>query len=89
VEAAPTTPSALAAVASRLLIPERSLALLAGRGDMATIDDPGAYTRPWTVVWDAIWWTGGELDEYICQENNKHLQTLKDDFGKPIFRTLE
>jgi hypothetical protein len=34
VDVAPTTPSALAAVASRLLIPERSMPLLARRGDM-------------------------------------------------------
>jgi hypothetical protein len=43
-----------------------------------------AYTRPWTAAWEARWWAGTELDEYICQENNKYLQTLKDDFGKPI-----
>jgi hypothetical protein len=51
----------------------------------ATIDDPGAYTRPWTVAWDIPWRGDGELQEYICQENNKYLQNLKDDFGEPLF----
>jgi hypothetical protein len=46
----------------------------------ATIDDPEFYTKPWTVV-TGITWTpnttgpftmrGGEILEYICQENNK------------------
>jgi hypothetical protein len=30
-----------------------------------TIDDPGAYSKPWTF---------GELIEYICQENNRDIQ---------------
>ena len=46
----------------------------------ATIDDPEFYTKPWTVV-TGITWTpnttgpftmrGGEILEYICQENNR------------------
>ncbi len=51
----------------------------------ALIDDPGAYTKPFTVAWDVPWRANGELTEYICQENNKYLQRLTDDFGKPIF----
>ena len=50
-----------------------------------TIDDPGAYTKPWTVAWDVPWRATGELTEYICQENNRHLMHLKDDFGQPMF----
>ena len=30
---------------------------------------------------------GQELAEYICQENNKFLLDLKDDFGNPFFET--
>jgi hypothetical protein len=55
----------------------------------ATIDDPGAYTKPWTVSWDINWSSTGELAEYICQENNRYLLRLKDDFGQPIFGKKE
>ena len=51
----------------------------------ATIDDPGAYTRPWTVSWNVAWNPTGELTEYICQENNRYLWNLTDDLGQPIF----
>ncbi len=50
-----------------------------------TIDDPGAYTRPWTVAWDIPWAAKQELREYICQENNIWIQSLHDDFGAPVF----
>jgi hypothetical protein len=36
-----------------------------------TIDDPGAYTRPWTTGFFIRWNPGGEAAEYICQDNNK------------------
>ena len=49
------------------------------------VDDPGAYTRPFKMAWDIPWRANGELTEYICQENNKYLQRLTDDFGQPIF----
>ena len=48
------------------------------------IDDPGAYTRPWTVAWNMKWWPNGKLDEYVCEENNRYIRTLKDDFGNPM-----
>ena len=51
----------------------------------ALIDDPGAYARPWTVAWNIPWSGESELTEYICQENNKYLQKLTDDFGEPLF----
>jgi hypothetical protein len=51
----------------------------------ATIDDPGAYSEPWTVAWDIPWTAGQDLAEYICQENNQFLLKLKDDFGQPFF----
>ena len=37
----------------------------------ATIDDPGAYTKPWTTtVFELRWRPGDELFEYICQQSN-------------------
>jgi len=53
----------------------------------ATIDDPGAYTKPWTTGWNIPWRATGELTEYICQENNRYLLRLTDDFGRPLFDT--
>ena len=35
-----------------------------------TIEDPGAYTAPWTGGFDLNWEEGTELFEYICQEAN-------------------
>jgi len=41
----------------------------------ATIDDPGAYTGPWTIRWSitprtaSSWIDGGEIFEYICQDD--------------------
>ena len=52
----------------------------------ATIDDPGAYTKPWTVAWNIPWRANAELTEYICQENNRYLERLTDDFDRPIFK---
>ena len=34
-----------------------------------TIDDPGAYTRPWSMAWKLIWKEGGDPPEYYCQDN--------------------
>lgn len=36
-----------------------------------TIDDPGAYAKPWTVGWKIAWQRGWDPLEYVCQENNK------------------
>lgn len=35
-----------------------------------TIDDPGAYTEPWTGGWFIPWVPGNEPFDYLCQENN-------------------
>jgi hypothetical protein len=51
----------------------------------AVIDDPGAYSKPWTVAWDINWNDGQELQDYVCQENNKFLLDLHDDLGMPFF----
>jgi len=37
----------------------------------ATIDDPGAYTQPWTGrfnITEKAWLAGGEMFEYICED---------------------
>jgi hypothetical protein len=42
-----------------------------------TIDDPGAYSKPFKVTFTAKFLPGEELMEYICQENeqdSKHIQ---------------
>ena len=38
----------------------------------ATIDDPGAYTRPFKIGWNLTWGYGQELLENVCVENNKY-----------------
>jgi hypothetical protein len=37
----------------------------------ATVDDPGAYTKPWSGGWNIVWQPGEELYEYMCQDNNR------------------
>jgi hypothetical protein len=37
----------------------------------ATIDDPGAYTRPFKIGWNLPWGAGQELVENVCVENNQ------------------
>lgn len=34
-----------------------------------TIDDSGAYTRPWTASWNLQWMGGQELPTHFCQHN--------------------
>lgn len=53
------------------------------------IDDPGAYSEPWEVEWQISWSEGQELQDYICQENNKFLIDMKDDLGEPFFGRTE
>ena len=38
---------------------------------IATIDDPGAYTKPWSGGWAIPWNPNDEMYEYVCQENNR------------------
>jgi len=40
-----------------------------------TIDDPGAYTRPWTASWD-VPWSEFHMTEYFCQDNNVDLEHI-------------
>ena len=34
-----------------------------------TIDDPGAYTKTWSMGWNLQWVAGEELPPYFCQDN--------------------
>ncbi len=40
--------------------------------NMITIDDPGAYSKPWTAVRYYDWKPEIRLIEYICEENNRN-----------------
>jgi hypothetical protein len=33
-----------------------------------TIDDPGAYTRPWSATWN-LQWVAEDLPTYYCMDN--------------------
>jgi hypothetical protein len=39
-----------------------------------TVDDPGAYTRPWTSSWTMQWIPNQEMEEYFCDDNNKDME---------------
>ena len=45
--------------------------------NQVTIDDPGAYSRPFTVTFTARLRPADELMEYICQENEQDAQHIK------------
>lgn len=52
-----------------------------------TVDDPGAYTAPWTATTLLRWNTGAELFEYICQANNLNPEMTIGDDGAPLSRS--
>ena len=41
-----------------------------------TIDDPKAYTKPWTITQPLVYQPDDELLEYICNENNKYFEII-------------
>ena len=43
----------------------------------ATIDDPGAYTKPWTYAQPVTLMVDTELIEYVCNENNDSIPHMK------------
>jgi len=49
----------------------------------ATIDDPGAYTKPFTITAKHRLLPGDELMEYICQENQRDTGHLVGPAGRP------
>jgi len=50
-----------------------------------TIDDPGAFTKPWNSGFSLNWSAGTELFEYICQDNNQAPETMVGNEG--VLRT--
>jgi hypothetical protein len=48
-----------------------------------TIDDPGAYARPFKVTFTAKLLPGEELMEYICQENNQDVEHIEGPTAPP------
>src|SRR5713226_8367815 len=48
-----------------------------------TIDDPGAYSKPFTVTFMARFRPNEELMEYICQENNQDVNHLRGPARRP------
>jgi hypothetical protein len=50
-----------------------------------TIDDPGAYTAPWTSGYTLGWQKGLELFEYSCQENNISPESMAGDNLRSAF----
>ena len=48
----------------------------------ATVDDPGAYTKPWTGGFNLRWNEGQELFEYVCQQANYAGELMVGDMSK-------
>lgn len=44
-----------------------------------TVDDPGAYTAPWSSGFNLRWTEGLEVWEYVCQDNNHFPESVFDD----------
>ena len=63
----------------QLRVTERFIRRDFGRMDIEmTIDDPKAYTRPWTVTQPLEYYADNELIEYICNENNRYFHIVPD-----------
>jgi len=53
-----------------------------------TVDDPGAYTRPWSGAMTLRWEDGTELFEYQCQQSNYAPELMVGTHGKVDRSTL-
>ncbi len=61
----------------QLRVTERFIRRDFGRMDIEiTIDDPKAYTKPWTTTQQLAFQADTELLEYICNENNKYFEII-------------
>jgi hypothetical protein len=62
---------------SRLRVTERFRRKDFGHMDIEiTIDDRGAYAKPWTVTLPLLFQADTELLEYICNENNRYFEIV-------------
>jgi hypothetical protein len=62
---------------ARLRVTERFRRKDFGHMDIdITIDDPGAYAKPWTVTLPLLYQADTELLEYICNENNRYFEIV-------------
>ena len=52
-----------------------------------TVDDPGAYTAPWTTDFNLGWEDGTELYEYVCQEANYATELMVGEKATSVDRT--
>ena len=60
-----------------LRVTERFVRKNLGQMDIeVTINDPKAYTRPWSVTQQLAFQPDTELLEYICNENNKYFEII-------------
>jgi hypothetical protein len=41
------------------------------------VDDPGAYTRPWSGSWTLQWIPNREIEEYFCDEYNRDTEHVE------------
>jgi len=53
-----------------------------------TVDDPGAYTQPWTAQMNLRWENGTELFEYVCQQQNYAHELMVGEYEKVDRTTL-
>ncbi len=41
-----------------------------------TVDDPGAYTRPWTGGWTLQWVPNEDIEQFFCQDNPRDAEHM-------------
>ena len=62
---------------SRLRVTERFRRVDFGHMELTmTIDDPGAYPKPWNVQLPFTFQADSDLLEYVCNENNRYFEIL-------------
>jgi len=41
-----------------------------------TVNDPGAYSRPWTGGWTLQWVPNQDIEQYYCQDNPRDAEHM-------------